>query len=988
MTAIKTAGRVVVRVTATAGGDWQVVSAPTGFQGINASKFSDLDRIPGFVRFENGEDWEEYDGDDDESFLQILNTSAPVVIARPAVPFDSSNGGARVADASGEHTLVLEVGAASVKRFFRETNPTWKLLTGGDNTPSVADGRFFTTAGATSITRFDDMEKGQRFHVRRGDSDITIVHDGVNIITDDGADIVLTEDEPVAEFAEDNAGVARQLGNAFRGKWIDAGTIAASSGVITVKPGRRYQLSAGDSVTGIDGLRDGRSIQIVAPATGLTTFVDGGAPGSGQALELSGSDFQFESNDERVLTLTRFGSNVRIVGGAGALRNALASNDNGKGASLIGLEDSANLFTGTTVEAALAELAGKQDVVTVAESDVGGTADAITLTITNGPPLADGLALSFIPPAENTGAVTIDYNGGGAVALVDAAGEALSAGDLLATAPVFARYDSDDATWRLFAGGGAAGIEIVANIASLRADTGHDNGAMRMAVGTRKGLFVWIASDLSTEVGYETAGREGVYLAPTTGAAADQDGTNGAWVRAAYLEGADISAPWFGCVGDNATDDTAAATAALNFAKNVLRPIHFPAGVYLVDQLQPYSGMVIKGDGRRGALPLGTLFRPFSAGTAIFEYQNPTANLFGIEFHYVGFAGNFTAGCKGFVSASTDWYIARPKFMHCEFWGNLEVGCRGNFIFAEWRYCVFGQSGVRIAGEANTGILSIGGFPADSNHNRINFCQFQNEYFRYIEWRRGRMLHITHCDFEGMGTAFAASPLRFEGVIGVKMDNIWMERLERAALIQLASHTDTDTRNCLGFKLSDSYILFNATNDYIVETTNNNQEVSLWHIECYAVPAGCQMTNTSVRPQFGGIRVRGGSDFTDQGRALPEMFKSQGVPLTPSVGFVTPPSFTFYFAVAGPIVTVQVSEATGTSNAAELEFAAGSVPELYRPTLTQVCPARVRETGVNMLGAIVIAPDGSMQFFTDAALTGFANSGGKGLLNSTFSYWK
>ena len=148
------------------------------------------------------------------------------------------------------------------------------------------------------------MEKGQHFYVRRGDSDITIVHDGVNIITNDGADIVLTEDEPVAEFAEDNAGIARQLGNAFRGKWIDGGTIAASSGVITVKPGRRYQLSDGDSITGVDGLRDGRSIQVIAPATGETILLDGGAPGSGQALDLSGSNFTIRSTDETVYTLT------------------------------------------------------------------------------------------------------------------------------------------------------------------------------------------------------------------------------------------------------------------------------------------------------------------------------------------------------------------------------------------------------------------------------------------------------------------------------------------------------------------------------------------------------------------------------------------------------------------------------------------------------------------------------------------------------------
>ena len=212
MPVIKTGPRVVVSVRATESGDWQVVSTPTGFLGITSAYFSDNDYIHGFVRFENGEDWEEYDTDDDTStgLLQISNITGTVTIARPATPYDSSNSGDRVNAGSGTHTLTISPGSGTMRRIFREINGSWKTLTSGDATPSLADYRLFKTAGTTAITAFDDMEAGKLFIVRRGASDITI-EDGAGISLPGDNDITLTVTNPAAIFVEDN-GVAYLVG--------------------------------------------------------------------------------------------------------------------------------------------------------------------------------------------------------------------------------------------------------------------------------------------------------------------------------------------------------------------------------------------------------------------------------------------------------------------------------------------------------------------------------------------------------------------------------------------------------------------------------------------------------------------------------------------------------------------------------------------------------------------------------------------------------
>lgn len=82
-------------------------------------------------------------------------------------------------------------------------------------------------------------------------------------------------------------------------------------------------------------------------------------------------------------------------------------------------------------------------------STVGGTADAITLTVTPGPSsLVEGLRVLFKAASTNTGAVTIDLNGLGA-RNVKAVGATLNASDIRAGTYYEVMYDGTD--WQISA---------------------------------------------------------------------------------------------------------------------------------------------------------------------------------------------------------------------------------------------------------------------------------------------------------------------------------------------------------------------------------------------------------------------------------------------------------------------------------------------------------------------------------------------------------
>lgn len=105
----------------------------------------------------------------------------------------------------------------------------------------------------------------------------------------------------------------------------DGGTAAALSNVVTFAPNRRYVLTASDTIDGIVGLADGESAYFTKPASGSVTLTDGGSPGSGQALSISGGNKIIDQDDKALYCATRVGSVILIVGGANSGALAVAN---------------------------------------------------------------------------------------------------------------------------------------------------------------------------------------------------------------------------------------------------------------------------------------------------------------------------------------------------------------------------------------------------------------------------------------------------------------------------------------------------------------------------------------------------------------------------------------------------------------------------------------------------------------------------------------
>ena len=316
--------RVVLTVSANAQSNWQVTAIPGGFQGVTASLFSDNDVVSGFVVFENGTDWEEYDGPELSQFLQILSTSGTIVLQRPATPTASSNSGARVDAGSGSHTLVLSPGSEDFQRFHRETNPTWKTFTSTDATPSVDNHRLFKTAGTTAITRFDDMAAGQRFLVFRGADDIVISNND-DISLTDGESLTLTTDAPVVEFIED-AGVAVQIGapvgtlgkQAAGAVAITGGSIAGITDIAVADGGTGSSTAAGARANlglGTIATQAANAVALTGGTiAGLTSLTTGTFAATGAATIGSPTNAGTGAGDLSVEGLARFNGAVTVDG--------------------------------------------------------------------------------------------------------------------------------------------------------------------------------------------------------------------------------------------------------------------------------------------------------------------------------------------------------------------------------------------------------------------------------------------------------------------------------------------------------------------------------------------------------------------------------------------------------------------------------------------------------------------------------------------------
>ncbi len=96
----------------------------------------------------------------------------------------------------------------------------------------------------------------------------------------------------------------------------------------------------------------------------------------------------------------------------------------------------------------------------------GGTANAITLTTKqnlSAAHIAAGLTLSFRATATNTGATTLNPDTIGAVAIVDAAGRALSGGEIVSGAIITVMYNANTSKWILVSGYPTPGMFLLAS---------------------------------------------------------------------------------------------------------------------------------------------------------------------------------------------------------------------------------------------------------------------------------------------------------------------------------------------------------------------------------------------------------------------------------------------------------------------------------------------------------------------------------------------
>ncbi|MBR0855675.1 right-handed parallel beta-helix repeat-containing protein [Bradyrhizobium liaoningense] len=231
----------------------------------------------------------------------------------------------------------------------------------------------------------------------------------------------------------------------------------------------------------------------------------------------------------------------------------------------------------------------------------GGTPNAIVASAPE-TPQQPGLKLYLLTPtANNTGAVTLNYNGTGDIPIKNAFGATLAAGSLMVGSPVLMMRQSGyfqllisanvDAS-TILADTVAARDAAIAAAASSSIISALDRTALKTLDTTvtktahlreagREGVFIWRSGiDYSALVAADP--EEGIYIKANAIAA-----SAGAWVRNRTPGIYDVK--WFGAKGDNSTNDYPKLQATVNLCQTELGgTVLFSQGGYRCD-----TGLVI-----------------------------------------------------------------------------------------------------------------------------------------------------------------------------------------------------------------------------------------------------------------------------------------------------------------------------------------------------------------------------------------------------------
>lgn len=193
-------------------------------------------------------------------------------------------------------------------------------------------------------------------------------------------------------------------------------------------------------------------------------------------------------------------------------------------------------------------------------------------------------------------------------------------------------------------------------LASLNGDTYQ---AVDLLEAGRKGLFLWVGSDLSSEVAFDT--QQGIYVAPTS----DPTGTTGAWVR--QFDG-NVHASWFG-------GHLQAAMTVSDFLEKQLYlgekgdSYTINSGLTVPDGLTVFSNLfggtgakIIASNGNYRALTLGQ-----GAKLIGIEIEGP-----GNDAYNISSQGIYQIGSRNFPSAPN--YALGPTIENCHIHGFRNAG--------------------------------------------------------------------------------------------------------------------------------------------------------------------------------------------------------------------------------------------------------------------------------------------------------------------------
>lgn len=229
----------------------------------------------------------------------------------------------------------------------------------------------------------------------------------------------------------------------------------------------------------------------------------------------------------------------------------------------------------------------------------------------NHPPAEDAYWDLFIPALPDNSVTTAK--------IVDSAVTAAKLADGAVTTPKIA----DGAVTRQKVSGDFI-IQTVANRAEMKTlDISQVTSAF-LKEGGREGVFKWTAGNFSTQIAADT--QEGVYIKANAVAS-----SVGAWVRANWQE---LDPHWFGCVGDNSTDDAAAFQAMVDFIATVQperKVIALGSAKYLLNseiiipppclQLVMYGNNPYASQFRSSTITAGQIFSVYAQGCSFQDFR-------------------------------------------------------------------------------------------------------------------------------------------------------------------------------------------------------------------------------------------------------------------------------------------------------------------------------------------------------------------------------